>query len=177
MQYVTRGQWGAKPPKSRLPIDRCDVTHFVLHHAAATYPDGETAMRRIQSFHQDTRGWWDYAYNFGVAEDGTIYEGRGFDAVGGHTKGWNSRAVAVCYMGDGRRVVPLAARRAIMQVADAADEHFGRALTRVAHRDLGSTSCPGVVLYRWWNGGSPKPEVPNVRDGWRRHLDWLRRRR
>lgn len=177
MQYVSRADWGARPPRSRLSLRHADVTHFVLHHAAATYVDGRAAMRSIQAFHQDTRGWADYGYNFGVWEDGTIYEGRGFGAVGAHTSGWNSRAVAVCYMGDGRHRVPDAAKRALMQVADEADRYFGRRLTRVAHRDVGRTSCPGDRLYRWWNSGDPRPVVPDVRDGWRRHLDRMMRRR
>ena len=188
MKVVSRADWGAKAPKSRRAIREKEVTHFFLHHAAGTYKDGPSAMRAIQKFHQDSRGWVDYAYNFGVWEDGTIYEGRGFGAQGGHTRGWNTKSVAVCYMGDGGKPVSKPALDAILVVADAADAYFGKNLTRQGHRDVGSTACPGDVLYGWWQDARVRPSVrvrkempkpkgaatPDVRDGWRRHLKRLR---
>ena len=148
-------------------------------------------MRAIQKFHQDSRGWADYAYNFGVWDDGNIYEGRGFGAQGGHTRGWNTRSVAVCYMGDGSKPVPKPALEAIAEVARMADEYFGRNLIRQAHKDVGSTACPGDWLYGWWQDARVRPSVrvreempkpkgaatPDVRDGWRRHLARMRRPR
>jgi len=194
MRVRSRQEWGARPPKSRRAMSPSKVTHLFLHHAAAVYPSGDEAMRRIQRFHQDSRGWADYAYSFGVWDDGTIWEGRGWGAQGGHTRGWNTKSVAVCYMGDGSRPVPEAALEAIRWLADRADLHFGRDLVRQGHRDVGSTACPGDWLYGWWvSDGSvrrplvPEPEPvvvdrplhvhPNVRDGWKRHLAWLRRNR
>jgi hypothetical protein len=182
-----------------------------LHHAAGVYPSGVEAMRRIQRQHQDTNGWADYGYSFGVWDDGQIYEGRGWGAQGGHTRGHNSTGVAVCYMGDGRRPVPQVALDAILVAVADADRYFGRPLDRRAHRDVGATQCPGDWLYGWWEANkAPKPPVvspvedspapavpvredsevsspviserpspiPDLRDGWRRHMDrsgWLRR--
>lgn len=202
MKFVSRKDWGAKPPKSRRAMPPKQVTHFFLHHAAATYPSGPEAMRRIQRFHQDSRGWADYAYNWGVWDDGTIFEGRGWGAQGGHTRGWNTKSVAVCYMGDGGKKVPKAALNAILRVANEADRHFGRNLIRQGHRDVGSTACPGNFLYAWWglnatsgDGTEDAPEKPSdaarepkptkkksgghpgLRDGWKRHLARLRRAR
>lgn len=48
----------------------------------------------------DTRGWSDVAYNFCIDDDGVIYEGRGFFAAGGHTKGDNTKSHAICFMGN-----------------------------------------------------------------------------
>ena len=162
MDFHTRADWMARPPKSRRAMPSSQVTHLFLHHAAGTYKSGAEAMRTIQRFHQDTRGWADYAYNWGVWDDGSIWEGRGWGAQGGHTKGWNTRSVAVCYMGDGSGPVPKAALDAIRTVADEADRHFGRALVRQGHRDVGSTACPGDWLYRWWLSDAARaPQVPS----------------
>lgn len=191
MEYFTRSEWGAKPPKSRRAMSPKQVSHFFLHHAAATYPSGKKAMQAIQRFHQDSRGWADYAYNWGVDEEGNIWEGRGWGAQGGHTRGWNTKSVAVCYMGDGSRPVSKAALKAIMTVANEADRHFGRPLVRQAHRDVGSTACPGNWLYDWWQDASQRPSdapseektpvkrspIPDLRAGWRAHLKRLRDRR
>ena len=35
------------------------------------------------------KGWWDIGYSFLVGEDGNIYEGRGWNEIGAHTKGYN----------------------------------------------------------------------------------------
>lgn len=191
MKVVSRAEWKARPPKSRRAIKNADVSHFFLHHAAATYRSGPDAMRKIQAFHQDGRGWADYAYNFGVWDDGTIYEGRGFGAQGGHTRGWNTKSVAVCYMGDGGKPVPKPALDAILLVAEAADAYFGKRLVRQGHRDVGSTACPGDWLYGWWLDARERPSnalseempparrspIPDIRAGWRKHLERMGRRR
>jgi len=198
MEYFTRSEWGAKPPKSRRAMPPKQVTHFFLHHAAATYPNGKKAMQAIQKFHQDSRGWADFAYNWGVDENGNIWEGRGWGAQGGHTKGWNSNSVAVCYMGDGSKPVSKAALKAIMTVANEADAYFGKNLIRQGHRDVGPTACPGDVLYEWWKANATSREdasqrlsdapseekvkregyaYPDLRDGWIRHLKFLRSKR
>jgi len=191
VRIIPRAEWGALPPKARHPLVPANVTTLFLHHAAGTYPSGAEAMRRIQRFHQVTNGWNDYAYSVGVWDDGTVYEGRGWGAVGGHTKGYNSTSVAVCYMGDGRKPVPKVALDAILWAASDADRHFGRRLARRAHRDVGATACPGDWLYGWWEANknvAPAPvPVPDTevwenrpswvsKQAWQNLIDWRRGR-
>jgi hypothetical protein len=42
------------------------------------------------------------------------------------------------------------AKRAIIELADTADEVFGRKLARGCHSDVGATECPGSALRTWW---------------------------
>lgn len=154
MKMVSRREWGARPPKARAKMTPANVTHLFLHHAAGAYPSGRDGMRRIQTFHMDGRGWNDFAYSVGVSPDGQVFEGRGWDAAGGHTRGWNSKSVAVCYLGWGTEEPSDAAKRAILWAADDADRHYGRKLVRQAHRDVGATACPGDGLYAWWTSGA-----------------------
>jgi len=96
-------------------------------------------------------------------------------------------------MGDGSRPVPQVALDAIWWVAGEADRHFGRQLVRQGHRDVGATSCPGDWLYGWWVDAIARPtpvpapdpvpvlepvrrSVPDLRQGWLRYLERLRRR-
>ena len=51
-------------------------------------------------------GWDDIGYNFVIGGDGRVYEGRGWDRVGAHTKGWNSISVSFAVMGDFRDHLP-----------------------------------------------------------------------
>jgi len=187
MRVVSRREWGAKPAKATTPLQPARVTMFVLHHTTGSYRGASArTVRQIQAFHQGPeRGWSDVGYNFLIGDDGTVYEGRGWGFVGAHARGENSRSIGVAYVGDGSRPVPDAAKRAIVELLGEAERRFG-SLRQVGHRDVGATACPGDVLYRWWTVerlAEPIPEpvarpvVPDLRDGWRRHLQRLRRGR
>ncbi|HEY7824171.1 MAG TPA: peptidoglycan recognition protein [Acidimicrobiia bacterium] len=203
MRVVSRREWGAKPAKATTPLQPARVDLFVLHHTTGSYRGART-VRQIQAFHQGPeRGWSDVGYNFLIGDDGTVYEGRGWGFVGAHARGENSRSIGVSYVGDGSRPVPDAAKRAITELLGEAEDRFG-SLRQVGHRDVGATSCPGDVLYRWWvserlSEPEPAPKgwvaepgqvaaesiserlspIPDLRDGWRRNMarmGWLRNR-
>ena len=161
MRIVTRAQWGAAPARSSTPLQPDRVTMLVLHHTTGRFAGPET-IRSIQAFHQGpTRGWADLGYNFLIAPDGTIFEGRGWGLVGAHARGHNSASIGLAYVGDGRLEVPVEAQRAIVWLAGEADRRFG-SLRRVGHRDVGSTVCPGDALHSWWMSGAFLPAAPPV---------------
>lgn len=165
---VSRAAWGASAPRSTQTLDPSRVSRLFVHHTTgAQRPDVAAWVRSIQRFHLYDRRWSDIAYSWLVDRDGYAYEGRGWYRVGAHTKGFNSTAVAVAYLGDGGGPVPAAALRTIRELADEADREFGRRLERLGHRDVGRTACPGDVLYGWVAAGMPvagveRPEVPDV---------------
>jgi len=189
MKIVSRAEWKARPAKSKSRLHPDRVSKFILHHTTGTYGGTET-VRNIQRFHQDTRGWADIGYNFLVSPRGKVYEGRGWEWRGAHARGHNSDSVGVAYIGDGKKGIPDAAKTSILNLLQEAQERFG-ALDRMAHRDVGSTTCPGDGLYAWWQdapetlsdaAGEELPRrsrnpVPDLRDGWKRHLARLRDRR
>ena len=163
MRIVSRAEWGAAPARSSTPLQADRVSMLVLHHTTGTYAGPQT-VRNIQAFHQGpTRGWADVGYNFLVAPDGTIFEGRGWGLVGAHARDRNSVSVGVAFIGDGRREVPVEAQRSIVWLAEEADRRFGR-LRRVGHRDVGSTICPGDALHSWWMSGAFLPAAAPTTD-------------
>ena len=147
--------------------------------------------------------WADIGYNFLVAPDGVIYEGRGWGFRGAHARGYNHRSVGVAFIGDGTMPMPYPAQQSVLWLLSEAEGRFGT-LRTVGHRDVGNTSCPGDAVYRWWssealrasqtpqNVTTPEPgevssqgiserlsPIPDLRDGWRRQMarrGWLRRR-
>jgi len=157
---LSRAEWGAVPARSRTKLHADRVTMLVLHHTTGVY-SGVGTVRAIQRFHMVDRGWADVGYNFLVAPDGTVFEGRGWGYSGAHAKGHNSSSVGVAYVGDGRQPVSDVAKRAILELAEEADRRFGK-LNRVGHRDVGSTACPGDVLYGWWTSGPSLPSPTPV---------------
>lgn len=161
MAYVSRAEWGARPPKNRSTIRSSQgmFTHYTAGPRAANRAAGIAQVRGIQRFHQDSRGWADIGYSFLVDDEGTIYEGRGWGVAGGHTNGWNSRSHAVCaILNDGQQPTPqmLAALR---WVHDEHDRRYGNGFHR-SHRDVNPTSCPGDILHGWMQAGMPVSGTP-----------------
>ncbi len=188
MNIVGRSGWGAQPARSVTPLSPGRVELFVVHHTTGTYAGPET-VRSIQRFHMQDRGWADVGYNFLVGSDGTVFEGCGWSRVGAHARNKNSVSIGVAYIGDGRLPVSDEVRRSLAWLAQEADRRFG-SLRRVGHRDVGSTVCPGDVLYGFVQQGVSLPvaefedarervvcppvavsPVPDLRDGWKRFID------
>jgi hypothetical protein len=156
MQYVSRSEWGARPPKSTKPIASSQAL-FVHHSVTATGPDEAAIVRQVQAFHMDTRKWQDIAYSWLVGQSGRIYEGRGWGVAGGHTEGHNSTSHAVCFIGNSDNDVPTKA--AFDAIASVHDEHARRYGTPVlrSHRDVNQTGCPGAHLAAWVAAPTPAP--------------------
>jgi len=203
MRIVSRAEWGAAPARSTTPLNPAGVNLFVLHHTTGSFRGART-VRSIQQFHQGPqRGWADIGYNFLVAPDGVVYEGRGWAFRGAHARGYNHRSVGVAFIGDGSQPMPQPAQQAVLELLAEAEVRFGP-LRTVGHRDVGSTTCPGDAIYAWWSSDAPRapqtppkvttpepPEVPaesvserpspipDLRAGWRATMarrGWLRRR-
>lgn len=196
MEYGLRDDWEARPSyRPHRHLDPARVTKIFIHHTTGTQKDDIPQwLRSIQSFHMGPqRAWNDIAYSWLVDRNGKIWEGRG-NVVGGHTKGHNSTSLAIAYLGDGSGPVPDAALRAIRYQADTLARIYPISTVR-GHRDAGATACPGEWLYGWVSSEMPvsRPEplptpgrleapegvyrspVPDLRDGWRRHLARIRR--
>lgn len=174
----SRSAWGAQPPRTANGVART-IRFAVVHHTAGSNDyspsDVPAILRGVQSFHQNSRGWNDIAYNFLIDRWGGIWEGRaggiGRAVVGSHAAGFNTGTVGISLMGDFTNVEPTPdSLEAVAQVAgwklalhgvrpDGTTTVQGTASnvfpagatvtipTIVGHRDVGVTGCPGRV----WN--------------------------
>jgi hypothetical protein len=151
------------------------ITFAVVHHTvnANTYTEGEVPgmLAAIYRFHTESRGWCDIAYNFVIDRFGRTWEGRtgSIDGavIGGHAAGFNTNSVGVSFLGQHHPGgTPSAAAPTASQL-DAAGRVIGWKLGQnkvpatgtvtatdgstiqriVGHRDVGSTSCPGDLLW------------------------------
>ena len=166
MKIVSRREWGAAPPKSS-PVKAIwgRGVPLWLHHTAG--PTTQTP-RQIQNFHQSKRpdapdGWNDIGYSYLINEAGTVFEGRGFEVYGAHSKPVNHQP-SVALIGDYRTRVPTDAQhRAVYALKD----HLGAGPIK-GHRDSWGTTCPGDAAYRKIVvGGPPKPPAkpkPTLRE-------------
>lgn len=116
-RIIPRSDWGARAPKSAIPQAK-GLTMVVGHHTASSMPSGyhedrdrprpyrlknrtleRQALREVQNYHMDSRGWNDIAYQYVIFGTGRIYRGRGA-FIGAHADGFNSTSIGVCFYGN-----------------------------------------------------------------------------
>ncbi|MBI4677106.1 MAG: N-acetylmuramoyl-L-alanine amidase [Elusimicrobia bacterium] len=150
----SRSDWNAAPPKYDYTL--MDIRRVTLHHTAGAQPealeDARSEMRLIQRYHQAGRGWNDIGYHFVIDGAGRIHQGRPENALGAHALNHNTGNVGISFMGNYHP--PIADQPAAGQIKTAValvrwlDEAYGIAPEALfGHRDIGSTECPGDLLY------------------------------
>ncbi|XP_070499666.1 peptidoglycan recognition protein 3-like [Chironomus tepperi] len=108
-----RSKWGALPPKSsNIPKLDVPIKRIIIGHTGGNFCSNETecieTMKSLQFINPDLE---DIAYNFLIGGDGKIYEGRGFNYQGQHTKNldateFNSIGICIAFIGNYARTVP-----------------------------------------------------------------------
>ncbi len=163
---VSRTAWGCPDGQNspEWPPTYEPVTHIIVHHTVTSNTDTDhyARVRAIWYYHAISRGWGDIGYNYLVARDGTLFEGRagGDDVVGGHAYPYNPGSMGVSFMGDfsSAPVPQLMIDSMAELLAWKADQKginpqgwgwlHDRWIRRISgHRDVSQTACPGQVLY------------------------------
>lgn len=141
-----------------------DVKKIIVHHTATSSnpKNPEESIRAIYYYHSVTRGWGDIGYNYIIAPDGTMYQGRAGEdgVVAGHASGHNTGTVGIALLGNfeedqmpGEMMQALTAL--IYEKAelhgidvDGSGKYRGKTLLNVlGHRDVDATACPGDHAY------------------------------
>ncbi|XP_013145005.1 PREDICTED: peptidoglycan recognition protein 1-like isoform X2 [Papilio polytes] len=154
LRIVSRTDWLAQPVEG--PLDKIvqPVPWVIITHTAteSCYIQSQCvlAVRLIQSFHIESRKWFDIGYNFLVGGDGSVYFGRGWNYIGAHTKGYNKYSIAIAFIGTFNNEPPP------KQQIDACKKLIKHGveigvITKdyklFAHRQLMSTLSPGDKLF------------------------------
>lgn len=163
MKIISRSEWKARRPRGRTLLAPSRVKGLAAHYNGPgtsmpdTVAEGSAFMRATQNFHMDSRGWTDYAYNFGVDLAGNVYEGRGWgvrSAANGTNYG-NSNYFAAFLMigGDQKPSDPML--HSLLQLLAARPSSMGGRL--LDHRTLKPTACAGEHVAKWIRSGAPDP--------------------
>ncbi|KAG8194158.1 hypothetical protein JTE90_002365 [Oedothorax gibbosus] len=153
LEIVTRDRWGARQPKS-TQFMATPVPHLFIHHTAMNecndFESCKRMMQSMQNFHMDERGWADIGYNFVIGGDGRVYEGRGWNRVGAHTKGYNKVGIAFTLMGNYTSKAPselmISTTNKLITLAE--NQNYVKSDYQLhGHRDACTTECPGDTLY------------------------------
>jgi hypothetical protein len=98
---VSRADWDARPTTCTTTED--DWYRMAIHHTATVQEKNGSVKEQIQwlqVYFQETRGYCDIAYQFLVAWDGTVWEGRPYDYYSAATGGGNNNGnAAISFVG------------------------------------------------------------------------------
>jgi len=171
---ITRSDWGAAAFKggSPSPLTTGAFRYMTFHHAAGwsatTRAEGIAAVRAIQDFHQNGRGWSDIGYQFLIDRGGRLYQGRPFLdgstsldqvpalALGAHVGGVNTGNIGVSILGcyhppDGsqcsEQITPEALQTYVTLFAFLSERYEIEPELIRGHRDFSPTACPGDNNY------------------------------
>lgn len=145
------------------------VSHLIVHHSASSnsLKDFTNVVRNIYLLHTEGNGWSDVGYNYLIAPDGTIFEGRDpgngdqDDVLGAHFCGSNTGTMGICLLGEYGSAQPskpmmdalqqLLAWKASKDELDPLAVFYHPANSQLGviagHRDGCSTACPGDNVY------------------------------
>ena len=155
LRIIPRGEWGARYADgggfAPLPATECWLHHSVTTppNTTAPYDDDIAAIRTLEQIGQDRFGQG-MSYTWLITPAGWIFEGHSVGRLGAHTAGRNSRARAICLVGNYEVAGPTQAQ--ILAAAWLLQQGRGRGWLTAArlnggHRDVSSTACPGRYAY------------------------------
>ncbi|XP_025830018.1 peptidoglycan recognition protein isoform X2 [Agrilus planipennis] len=154
VRIISRLEWVAQPPVQTPNELTLPVSYVIIWHTATENCSDQAAcilhVRTIQTFHIDSRHWWDIAYNFLVGGDGNAYEGRGWTKEGSHTHGYNKNSIGIAFIGTFITVKPperqLNACKAVIDMG-VKQGYIAKDYKLLAAKQLIGTQAPGAVLY------------------------------
>ncbi|XP_017005512.2 peptidoglycan-recognition protein LC isoform X3 [Drosophila takahashii] len=148
-------EWGGRPAKNKLGVQKLPINRVVISHTAAEGCESrEVCSARVnvvQSFHMDSWDWDHIGYNFLVGGDGRVYEGRGWDYVGAHTKGYNTGSVGISFIGTFTKRKPNERQLKACQLLLEEGVRLKKLTPNYrlyGHRQLSATESPGEELYK-----------------------------
>ncbi|MCU0450825.1 MAG: N-acetylmuramoyl-L-alanine amidase [Bernardetiaceae bacterium] len=175
-QTVPQSEWRAGLTPPRTAPTATAVRFIIVHHeAGSNNPVNFTqTVRNIYLLHTQTNGWADIGYNFVVAQNGTIFDGRdgqgrldGDNVLGAHFCGKNANTMGICLLGNYMTAEPTSAALASLArviswklAKENLTNPFGRGIhlpgsaeqstlnVISGHRDGCATDCPGDNVYR-----------------------------
>lgn len=122
------------------PLNLKKVDSIALHHMAHPTADVKT----VESWHIN-QGWRAFGYNFWVAFDGTVYEGRGFNKGAG-VENQNDHIISIGFQGDYDTSyvdMPDAQFNAGVDMIKYVLEKVPSITMTGGHKDFMATVCPG----------------------------------
>lgn len=103
LRYVQRAVWLAQPAQRALPALSTPVPMVIVlptnSENCSTQAQCVFRVRFLQTFDIESQQRDDISFNFLIGGDGNVYIGRGWDQVGAHMSGYNTRSLSLAFIG------------------------------------------------------------------------------
>lgn len=168
LEFYSREDWKAEPYACYSRFNGYNVKQLYLHHTVsptACYNNCLNEVKSMQNYHKNTLDWCDIGYSWILGSDGKFYEGRGWEAVGAHTPGFNDWAYALTIIGDyTHRLPPAWIINRIEEFKDCAIKasYLRDSVELRGHRNALNTECPGDQLYHYLNNFESYQPGPTI---------------
>lgn len=157
------------------PLNLSKIDSIALHHMST-----DADVKAIERIHIN-QGWRAIGYNFWVAFDGTVYQGRGFN-LGAGVDGQNGHIISIGFQGDYHskdKKMPNEQFNAGVDIIKYVMKKVPSAKIIGGHKDFMATVCPGQyfpleeikilakiggdkVVYYDWTLACPEWSIPYV---------------
>lgn len=155
-ELISRGTWGARPPKKTTPND--PIREIFIHHTSNKDANKITVLRQmyaaaqgIQNYHMDENGWSDIGYHFLIFQPGGghdhahVLQGRLPRYLPAAQLGHNPGTLAIAVYGNG--FTDAMQRNTRFMIECLARDYAPGARGIGGHRDVVETDCPGPKFY------------------------------
>lgn len=95
MRLLSNTEWGMQIREPLKRIDTSQINAIALHHMASPTAD----IYEVERWHLN-QGWRAFGYNYWVAFDGTIYEGRGYEYMAAGVANQNDHITSIGFQGN-----------------------------------------------------------------------------
>lgn len=158
---LKRSDWSASALRSNI-VRMGLVERLTVHHSGgdsfwgSSRGDAAAEIRRIQRYHQNSKGWADIGYHYIIDRSGMVWQGRPLRYQGAHARGSaNNGNVGIVVLGNYlHQELTSAQRQSLEHLVTKLSDCFTIPPERVhTHREIlhGKTACPGPVLARCVN--------------------------
>ncbi|XP_037718249.1 peptidoglycan-recognition protein LC isoform X6 [Drosophila subpulchrella] len=157
--------WGGVVTRGTLEPLNLPVSRVIISDTPTETCDTREScsywVRVTQSKHMDSFNWGQIGYNFMVGGDGRVYEGRGWNYVGAHTRDNNDSSIGISFIGSFRRNEPTPKSLEACQLLLEQGVRLKKLkpdYQLLGHRQITGTLRPAEELYRiiqtWphWSG-------------------------
>uniref|UniRef100_A0A903YHR9 Peptidoglycan recognition protein family domain-containing protein n=1 Tax=Anopheles minimus TaxID=112268 RepID=A0A903YHR9_9DIPT len=104
LRLVTRTEWLAQPSRGELADLKLPAELVIIAHTATEGCTTQQACialaQSIQRYHINQNNYGDIGYNFLIGGDAFVYEGRGWQKMGAHTKNYNAISQGIAFIGN-----------------------------------------------------------------------------
>lgn len=167
--FLSRAEWGARPPRQPVTVLNRTPIYVVVHHTATanttnlSQAQAINLSRVIQNYHMDHNGWIDAGQHFTLSRGSYLCEGRARSTEiellacynshvrGAHVANNNDTCIGIENEGTYTSVYPsdVMLWYIITSVTTCCFYNSIPSRNVKGHRDFNATQCPGDRLYSW----------------------------